>query len=349
MANSILKNLLLQGAEYGGILNILQRIGSGFNHSVYILAYHRVAEFDQSPWLSPGLISTTPQQFDEQMKFIADRYNPISIQDLLRAIHGEGSLPKNAVLVTVDDGYRDFKDEIFPICTRYGIQPLLFIPTAFVGAGNFWWDKVYQIIYLSGQSSLNTPFGEFLISTSSEKRQALEQLTRSLKSIPFAIAMKWVGNAHATFVTLTHEQQHNTLTWDELRQLVRNGVTVACHTHTHPLLTRISLEEARHEVRISQDIIRHELGTALPIFAFPDGRPHAFSKPLFEMLHSEGFELLFLLAGGRALIQAENGKTIFPRVSVWQSQTLPQFHMRLTPFWAFYESTISHLGLLRNT
>jgi peptidoglycan/xylan/chitin deacetylase (PgdA/CDA1 family) len=349
MANSVLKNIILQSAEYSGLLNLLEKAGSGSNQSVYILAYHRIAELDQTPWLSPALISATPRQFDQQMQFIAERYNPISIHDLLRVIHGNGKLPKNAVLVTVDDGYRDFKDVILPICTRYGIQPLLFMPTAFVGTGTFWWDKVYQIINLSGQSSISTPFGDFLISTKGEKLLAVERLTRALKSVRFEAAMKWVDAAHSTFVTLSDEQQHNTLTWDELRQLVSNGVAVACHTHTHPIMTQITLERARSEVRLSQDLIYRELGTALPVFAFPDGRPHAFSKALFEMLNSEGFDLLFLLVGGRASVQAKNGNTIFPRLSVWQSQTLPQFHMRLTHFWSLYESITSKPHSFRST
>jgi hypothetical protein len=153
--------------------------------------------------------------------------------------------------------------------------------------------------------------------------------------------MNWVDMTHSALVSLTNEQQHNTLTWDELRQLAQNGVAVACHSHTHPIMTQITLEQARDEVRAAQDLFRRQLGTALPLFAFPDGRPNAFSRDLFEMLHAEGFELLFLLVGGRAHIEARSKNNICPRLSVWQSQTLPQFHLRLTPFWGFYESIIA--------
>ena len=344
MTQSTLKNLILQTAENYGLLNILQKIGNGSDQYVYVLAYHRVAALDRSPWLSPSLISASPQQFEEQMKFVADRYSPVSIQDLLQAARGKASLPKDAVLVTVDDGYRDFKDEIVPICARYGIRPLLFMPTAFVGSGIFWWDKVYQIIYFSGQSTINTPVGEFPILTAVEKRKAQEQLTDLLKRMAFERAMAWVDSVHGALVELTTEQQHNTLTWDDLRQLVGEGVTVACHTHTHPILTQISMEAARREIRISQELIRRELKSDLPVFAFPDGRPHSFSNALLEMLHSEGFEMLFLLVGGRAVIQAGNKRMIGPRLSVWQSQTMPQFHMRLTPLWAFYETSFSRIG-----
>ena len=205
------------------------------------------------------------------------------------------------------------------------------MPTTFVGSGNFWWDKVYQIIHLSGKSKINTPIGSFSISTESEKSKVQIQLNHSLKRMPFDKMKKWVDSAHSASVQLTEVQQHNTLTWAELRQLVREGVTVACHTHTHPIMTQISLEEARHEIRLSQELIREKLGDALPVFAFPDGKPHAYNRALFDMLFSEDFEMLFLLMDGRAIIQPGNNTMVLPRLSVWQSQTLPQFHMRLTP------------------
>ena len=335
---SFVKNTLLKTAENIGLLDILQKISIRNGQSVYILSYHRVTEYDSRPWLVPGLISATPQQFEEQMKLVATKYNPISIQDLIDAAHGRISIPKDAVLITVDDGYRDFMEEIFPICARHGIQPLLFMPTAFVGSGNFWWDKVYQIIYFSGQNQIETPIGTFSIATDIEKSALLEQLTQALKKMPFETMTEWVDPTHLALVQLTEEQRHNTLSWDELRKLSTSGATVACHTHTHPIMTRISIETARQQVRKSQEIIQHELGYSLPIFAFPDGGREAFSSDLFEMLHNESFEMLFLLVGGRAFIQPQNNKMVFPRLSVWQSQTISQFHLRLTPFWTFYET-----------
>ena len=86
------------------------------------------------------------------MRLVANKYRPVSAEQVLEAIRGDSPLPKDAVLVTVDDGYRSFQEVIFPICSRYGIQPLLFQPTAYVGTGTFWFDKVFQIIHLSEQN-----------------------------------------------------------------------------------------------------------------------------------------------------------------------------------------------------
>jgi peptidoglycan/xylan/chitin deacetylase (PgdA/CDA1 family) len=331
MAKSVWKNFLLEKAENIGFLNFVQESLRGSDQSVYILAYHRVDDLDHRPWLDPGLISATPRQFEDQMRLVASRYHPITAVDLVEAAHGGNPLPKDAVLVTVDDGYRDFQEVIVPICSRYGIRPLLFVPTAFVGTGTFWWDKVYQIIFLSGLLAIETPVGQFSISTADEKLKAYTLLVHSLKFLPDQQLSNWVETTHAECVELSEEQQQNTLSWSELADVARAGVSVACHTHTHPIMSQISTDEARRQVRVARELLQQNLGHSLPIFAFPDGKRLAFNAALFDMLHSEGFEILLTLVGGRALVKAGSKNLVLPRLSVWRSQTLPQFHMRLTP------------------
>jgi len=325
-------NLALGAAEGTGLINLLQRTNPGTGRDLYVLAYHRIEEPGGRSWLNPDNISTTPRDFEAQMRLVADRYHPVAANEVLEAARGGAPLPRDAVLVTVDDGYRDFLDTTFPVCSRYGIHPLLFVPTAYVGAGTFWWDKVYQIIFLSGQTEIETPIGRLGPMAEGDRFRALHQLIRALKQMPFDRVENWVETTHASAVHLPEEQNHNTLTWDELRRLSQQGVTVASHTHTHPILTQIPPAEAQQQIRLSQAILQRELGTAVPIFAFPDGKPQAYSSALIEMLYAEGFEILFLLVNGRAVIQPGTHRLTLPRLAVWRNQTLPQFHLRLTPF-----------------
>lgn len=331
MTTSAWKNSLLSIMERVGVINLLQRTGSNDRNSLYILTYHRVERPAEIPWLSEADINVTPEMFEEQMKFLSARYHPVSIEEVLDAVHGGTPLPGDSVLVTVDDGYRSFYDTIQPVCQTYGISPLLFVSTAFVEKGTFWWDKVYQIVFLSGLNELDTPIGRRSIATLKEKQYVLRELLQALKNVSFSQLTEWVDPIHSELVHLSEEQEHNTVTWDELRELRAKGVAVASHTHTHPLLTRISLEEARREVKVSQELIKRELGTALPVFAFPDGKMRAVNQNLIDMLNSEGFELVFLLQDGRARLHPENRFHTLPRLAMWPDQTLPQFHLRLTP------------------
>jgi peptidoglycan/xylan/chitin deacetylase (PgdA/CDA1 family) len=330
MTHNYYKNIILDLAEKSGFLNIAQNV-RGPKQYGYILAYHRVDELSKRPWLDPHLISANPDQFEEQMKFIANNYHPITAENLLESFRSDVPLPKDSVLVTFDDGYRDFKEVAFPICSHYKIQPLLFQPTAFVGAGNFWWDKLYQIIYLSGVKEINTPVGTLAILNDKDKFECHKKLIWAIKHMSFDLAMPWIEHTHSNLVSLTEEQNNNTLTWDELRQLIQAGISVGGHSHTHPILTQISREEVRNQVIESQELFRRELGKTASIFAFPDGKALAFNQNLIELISSLGYEILFSLMDGRAKIHQGKTNFILPRLSVWRSQTLPQFHMRLTP------------------
>ena len=325
------KNIALDAIESSGLINLLQAFKRGTVPCLYVLAYHRVDEPGRLPWLDPTQISTTPEKFRAQMKLVAERYHPISAPALLEAVHGGQPLPPDAVLITVDDGYRDFQDTIFPICQHYGIQPLLFQPTAYVGTGTFGWDKVHQILHFSGQERLETPLGLIHLVSEETKGRTQRQLIQALKAMPYDQATQWIDTTHAALVHLPAEQQRHTLTWDELRRLSRAGVTIASHTHTHPILTRMPLEAARWQIRQSQDLLKRELGSAPPIFAFPEGRPLAYSPALIEMIAAEGFEIQFLSVEGRATLQRSRHGFTLPRLAVWPHQTLAQFHLRLTP------------------
>jgi peptidoglycan/xylan/chitin deacetylase (PgdA/CDA1 family) len=80
-----------------------------------------------------------------------------------------------------------------------------------------------------------------------------------------------------------------------LRELASEGVAIGSHTRTHPLLTRIPLEEVRAEVTGALRDLRRELGTVLPILAYPAG---AFDDRVVRIVEEEGHLLAFTTARG---------------------------------------------------
>ncbi len=169
-------------SEKSGAAGMLQSLGGFTGEQVYVLAYHRVDLPEHRPWLNPELINASPAQFRAQMELVARNYHPVGIEDVLNAAEGGKKLPRNAVVVTVDDGYLDFQETILPVCRQHGIRPLLFTPTAYVGEGTFWWDMLYQMVYFSGwrqdQRSRN---GTIAHSYRGGKASALKHLSHLIK------------------------------------------------------------------------------------------------------------------------------------------------------------------------
>lgn len=76
------------------------------------------------------------------------------------------------------------------------------------------------------------------------------------------------------------------LTWDEIKELDKAGMTIGCHTLNHCWLTRASWEEAWRQVGDSKTILEDFLGKKVDTFAYPYG---AYNKWVTEVVHDWGF------------------------------------------------------------
>ena len=83
-----------------------------------ILLYHRVG-------VQAREIGLPTQIFDAQLSYLADRERVLSLDDAV----GAGS--KGGVVVTFDDGNRDFHDYALPLLVRYRIPAVLYLTTGY--------------------------------------------------------------------------------------------------------------------------------------------------------------------------------------------------------------------------
>ena len=325
-----LKRATLQIMHKSGLTHLLA--GFGKDNFLTVLNYHRVDYPENRPWLDPSLISATPKQFDAQMQLLRREYSPIEIDTLLYSLADKKALPRRAVLVTVDDGYRDFQENIFPITQKYDIQPVLFVPTAYPEGKEFWWDKLYWAIQSLDEKEIETPYGNFALSTLAQREETLKVLRTKIKSGDFKEGMNFVDALHKGSKPKVKREAADTLNWDELRALVRKGAVVAAHTHHHPLLTRIPFEEACAEIHHSQEVIRKEIGEMPPIFSFPDGQTAFFSPELVAFLEREKIKFAVTTIDENTQLTSENA-LFFPRIGIYKKLSLASFQYRLTPFY----------------
>jgi len=102
---------------------------------VPILLYHGVA--DEA---SPGIAryTLTPRVFDAHMAHLVDAgYRALTVSELLVALNGSPEqLPERPVLITFDDGLRNFLTEALPIMERHGLSSTLYAATSYLGEGD---------------------------------------------------------------------------------------------------------------------------------------------------------------------------------------------------------------------
>jgi peptidoglycan/xylan/chitin deacetylase (PgdA/CDA1 family) len=63
------------------------------------------------------------------------------------------------------------------------------------------------------------------------------------------------------------------MTWNEVRQLSREGINFGSHTVTHPQLNNLSTEEIENEIKLSKNKIEDETGITVKSFSYPFAFP----------------------------------------------------------------------------
>jgi peptidoglycan/xylan/chitin deacetylase (PgdA/CDA1 family) len=92
-----------------------------------------------------------------------------------------------------------------------------------------------------------------------------------------------------------HEADPATVTglvWPQIREMRAAGMEFGAHTHTHPSLASLDGVGAPAEVQRSREILEHQLGENVSMFAYPFGKPRLhFTAATMAAVETLGFSL----------------------------------------------------------
>lgn len=80
------------------------------------------------------------------------------------------------------------------------------------------------------------------------------------------------------------------LTWDQIRQMKADGVTIGAHSHRHPSLPALTPEQAREDIETSMALFEKELGERPSLFAYPFGE---WDAPTLRLVQQIGYSIAF--------------------------------------------------------
>jgi peptidoglycan/xylan/chitin deacetylase (PgdA/CDA1 family) len=112
----------------------LRHIAARLNQlRVPILMYHSVSENHRTGVHPYFTLETSPEVFEMQMKYLRDAgYQSISTADVITLLTSGQTDGKKYVVITFDDGYRDFYTHAFPIMNKFGLGATVYLPTAYI-------------------------------------------------------------------------------------------------------------------------------------------------------------------------------------------------------------------------
>ena len=121
---------LVKNALYRSIGETSAALGLVSNGSTVlrVLMYHKINDIPDNP-------TTVPVgRFDEQLAQLRELgYRVVDLDAVLDHYTLGAPLPRGAVLITFDDGYRDIVENALPVLQKHGCSAVIFVPVAFMG------------------------------------------------------------------------------------------------------------------------------------------------------------------------------------------------------------------------
>jgi peptidoglycan/xylan/chitin deacetylase (PgdA/CDA1 family) len=96
-----------------------------------ILTYHSISDGDSPLKISPKL-------FAQQMEWLHANARTVPLGEIVAAVSARKALPDRTVVLTFDDGFRDFYVAAAPVLRRLRLPATIFLPSGYCGRANAW-------------------------------------------------------------------------------------------------------------------------------------------------------------------------------------------------------------------
>lgn len=268
---SKMRALLFRILKYIGFLKILHSLKN--RDDVTVLCFHRVSNED-----SPAYPPIKIEVFDDILKYIIKNYNVINLSQINEKNNGS----KKRLVITFDDGYKDFITYALPLLKKYNLNAVLsVVAQTVIGKNDIWTQKLNKIVEAYYKESipinfiLNNIHFNFNISKKNVAQTAFDIYSLIMNESDFVIndILKILEN------NLKHEyDKTEMLSIDDIKQISDAGIEIASHSMTHKILISKNVDLSE-EIAQSKILIESLINKPVNTFAFPNG---AYNKKVID-------------------------------------------------------------------
>jgi peptidoglycan/xylan/chitin deacetylase (PgdA/CDA1 family) len=238
--------------------------------------------------------------FDELVAVLTKHFPTLTATDGVKCLT-EGTLRGPAVVISMDDGYRDNLRSALPILTKHGAKGTVYVEAGAVGDRRLSWTHCYfWVIEHKG-------FDFFL-----ERYRALSRDTRAMEKLEAEARAGGDLRYHLKRILKYEADLEDRdrvcreilreaggdaekivgeiyLTVEELKELDKAGVEIGGHTVNHPILARLTDGQVEREIVDGRRRLEDWLGHPIRTFAYPWGRRWDYDERAVKVLEKEGF------------------------------------------------------------
>jgi peptidoglycan/xylan/chitin deacetylase (PgdA/CDA1 family) len=261
-----------------------------------VVAYHAILTEEKR---EPFRYHHTIGEFETHLDWLATRCEPVNLAEFERWLRGDWKPRRPPVLMTFDDGYLNTATVAAPILTRKGFPAVFFITSGYIeGARVLWPDEVFARVCAWNGAALQDPGGRTLTvpkELAARERMALS-IVEALKNCNDVHRSEFIGYLARETPYCDPAQDpavQEFMSWNDVRALAAAGFDLGSHTVSHPILSNISQDRLRQELRESRAAIERETGLPCKALSYPNGRRRDISDLVVSETAEAGYDLAF--------------------------------------------------------
>lgn len=279
---------------YSGLIHLFKK------NTLTILVYHRV----NNDYFCPDGMNLSVESFESQIRHLKKNYNLVSLEETIDFIREKSQIPRNSIVITFDDGYKDNYTNVFPLLKKYGIPATIFLSVgAIEEKKSMWLDVITNAFKFTRQKFIDLHkfnLKKYDLTVTDKKLQAINGTVSFAKSLDEEERKEFIdyllNELKVDPVSTTLDNLM--LSWEEIKEMKNSGITFGSHGMGHSILTKIPKEKLIGEIVASKQIIKEKAGIATKFFAYPNGQTGDFNEETAQLLKKNGYEAGFTLVKG---------------------------------------------------
>ena len=232
-----------------------------------------------------------------RVEYLINKFKIVSTNELLESFNHKTTPIRCGVIITVDDGYRDFYLYAFPILKTLGLSATVFLATDFIENRSWLWhDKIKFVLRKTHCDSITLRVGEnwrrFGLDNEAKKHSAQIAIFNYCRSLDEKVKENFItelGKQLKVGVPDEVTEEYAPLSWNEIKEMSDCGICFGSHTVTHPILSKLRNKRIEEEVAISKKIIERYIDREVLAFAYPNGREEDYDNRVVEKLRDNGY------------------------------------------------------------
>jgi len=284
----------------------------------FIFLYHTIEKDGEIfPWTHGHRYVTPLKNFKIQIEFIKKHFNIVSTSDLIHSIQFNKHKGKMLAAIHFDDGFRSYIDIAVPHLNALKIPSTVFLT----------YNNIRGDIPLRNKIAycINTKIKMHYLAEMNKLQEEMNMYAIDLRKMSIHNILAWSKKNFTTEMEqLTNEifAETNGCSTEKSPFLNMKLVTslnnmsnieIGSHTLSHPMLSKLNLEQQKYEILTGHQKLEELLGKSLCFFAYPFGGRSHFNKDSRDIVASKEGLTAFSTYGG---INCEFDNTDMKRITV---------------------------------